>query len=106
MTKSKGPTGLIVQNVDLDVDVVLDDQGRRLTEADMEARIVEAQELFADKPRSERIPGRPSLTGAGQHSPQVAVRLPADLNRRLGNRAKAEGKRVSDIVREAIEHYV
>ena len=49
--------------------------------------------------------GRPSLTGRGE-SPQVRFRVPTDLRARAAERAKAEGKTVSQLAREALEHYL
>lgn len=49
--------------------------------------------------------GRPSLTGRGE-SPQVRFRVPTDLRERAAARAKAEGKSVSQLAREALEHYL
>lgn len=84
------------EEVDLaETEVRLQD-GRRLTE-DL------AEELAEDALR--RV-GRPSLSGGKQHSPQLGVRLTPELNDRLRARAAAEGKRPSEIVREALEHYV
>jgi hypothetical protein len=85
------------EEVDLDkIDVRLPD-GRRLTE-----RL--AEQLAEETVR--RRGGRPSLSGRAAESPQLGVRLPPDLNRRLRARAAAEGKKPSQIVREALERYV
>jgi predicted HicB family RNase H-like nuclease len=81
--------------VDLDQEVVRRKDGSRITEA-------EAAE------QGERIArrGRPSLTGKAETSPQIGVRLSPNLNKRLRARAKQEGKKPSQVVREALEHYV
>jgi predicted HicB family RNase H-like nuclease len=85
------------EEVDLDkVEVRLPD-GRRLTE-----RL--AEELAEDKIR--RRGGRPSLSGRAAESPQLGVRLSPDLHRRVRERAAAEGKKPSQIVREALEQYL
>jgi hypothetical protein len=82
-------------DVDLDSEVVRRKDGSRITEA-------EAAE------HGERIArrGRPSLTGRAETSPQIGVRLSPDLNQRLRARAQREGKRPSEVVRDALEHYV
>lgn len=84
-----------VGNVDLDKEVVRRKDGSRITEA-------EAAE------QGERIArrGRPSLSGEAAKSPQIGVRLTPELNERLQARSKREGKRPSDVVREALESYV
>lgn len=83
--------------VDLDETVVRDREGRRITEADALER---SEEMIA---RSRG--GRPSLSEGGR-SPQIGVRLPSDLDARLRARAEREHKKPSQIVREALEHYV
>ncbi len=50
--------------------------------------------------------GRPSLSGGAAHSPQIGVRLPIDLKRRLEERAAHDGVRESDVVREALEAFL
>jgi hypothetical protein len=82
-------------DVDLDKEVVRRKDGSRITEA-------EAAE------HGERIVrrGRPSLSGEAAKSPQIGVRLSPELNERLQARAKREGKRPSDVVREALGSYV
>lgn len=82
-------------DIDLDNEVVRRRDGTRITEA-------EAAE------QGERIArrGRPSLTGRPAKSPQIGVRLSPDLNRRVKARAERDGKKPSEIVREALERYV
>ena len=63
-----------------------------------------AEELVAET--LARGVGRPSLTGRPERSPHLRVRVTPELNRRVRQRAAAEGKGPSDIVREALEHYV
>lgn len=99
-TKVKLPGGQVVEanvgDINLDEEVVLNLDGTRYTEADAEA----------DADYFERQgPGKPSLSGSGT-SPQIGVRLPADLRERLANRASSEGRRESEVVREAIETYL
>lgn len=88
-------------DVDLDVDDVRDSRGRRIT-ADYVAAAV------ADVHVRQRR-GRPSLTGdsgAGEHSPQVSFRVPEQTRRLAEERARAEGRTVSELAREALERYL
>lgn len=85
-------------DIDLDVEEVYVG-GRRFTNADAEALADEAE---ATGPRGR---GRPSLTGASQDSPQIAVRVSPDLRERLQTRADREGKKLSEVVRDALEAY-
>jgi hypothetical protein len=82
-------------DVDLDREVVRREDDSRITEADA----AEQGERIARR-------GRPSLTGKAATSPQIGVRLSPNLNERLRARAKREGKKPSQVVREALEHYV
>lgn len=82
-------------NVDLDKEVVRRKDGSRITEAEA----AEQGEQIARR-------GRPSLSGEAAKSPQIGVRLTPELNERLQVRAKQEGKRPSEVVREALESYV
>ena len=47
--------------------------------------------------------GRPSLSGAKEHSPKVQARVPQPLYDKLNRRAQATGTTVSEVLREAIE---
>jgi hypothetical protein len=50
--------------------------------------------------------GRPSLTGDATHSPRVTFRLDPTIRDEATARAKREGKSVSALAREALEHYL
>jgi hypothetical protein len=50
--------------------------------------------------------GRPSLTAPGARSPQITLRLPAQLCRRLDDACAQSGRRRSQVVREALETYL
>lgn len=79
--------------------------GRVLTEADIDALADEAEHGY-DLSKWTPRPGRPSLSaGATAHSPRIAVRLPAELDRRVRARADAEGRKVSQVVRDLLEEY-
>ena len=98
-----------VTNVDLHEEEFTS-RGRRLTESEAE-RIGEEtlESIRKGQPRLEEIRrnrGRPSLTGKTQRSPQVAFRLTPELRAKVEARAMAEGKPVSQIARDALEHYL
>ncbi len=52
------------------------------------------------------VPGRPSLTAPGRTSPTVHFRVPEHLRATVEHCAETEGKSVSALAREALEHYV
>jgi len=72
-------------------------RGEPLTEARAEKV---AQEILS------RLPGRPSLSGPGQLSPSLTVRLPADTRARLDEVASKEGLRPSEVLRNALDDYL
>lgn len=77
--------------------------GRRLTE-DLAEQF--AQEARAEIGRRNLIPGRKSLSGDGQHSPTIRVRVPEELRERAEQRAAADGVSLSNLAREALEAYL
>lgn len=84
--------------IDLDKQDVRLADGTRLTEA-------KAAELAGEiLERAGR--GRPSLSGSGARSPQLRLSVPEELRSRLLQRAEAEHRSVSHLVREALEHYL
>lgn len=85
-------------DIDLDVEVVLDKKGRRITEA-------RAQEIAADALAKAGV-GRPSLTAPGRRSPEIKARVPEDLKERLHAVAAERGTSTSDIIREALTEYL
>jgi hypothetical protein len=83
--------------------------GQVLTDADIEALADEAERGY-DLSEWRIRPGRPFLGAAqlaqpGEHSPRIAVRLPAELHRRVRQRASAEERSVSQVVRDLLEDY-
>ncbi len=92
------PPDATARNIDLDREVFVH-KGERLTEERAESLVEEVLEQLPGR-------GRPSLSGKSQRSPQIGVRLPPDTRLRLERRAKSEGKSLSQLAREAIEHYV
>ena len=88
----------VLPDVDLAVDDVRDSQGRRITEE--YARAASGQAL-ASVGR-----GRPSLAGTRGTSPQVTFRVTPELRARAAAEADRQGRRVSDVAREALERYL
>jgi hypothetical protein len=84
-------------DLDLDGEEFIGPSGQRLTSERAEqltARLVGP------------VPGRPSLTAPGTHSPMLHVRVPAELKDQLAHYAEREGRRQSDIVRDALAGYL
>lgn len=84
--------------IDLDQEDVRVADGTRLTEA-------KAAEL-ADEVLDRAGRGRPSLTRPGVRSPQLRLSVPDDLQSRLVQRAEDEHRSLSNLVRDALEHYL
>lgn len=61
--------------------------------------------LGSPKAVDRALGGRPSLSKAGT-SPSRTVRLPSDLDSALVNLARAEGRKPSAIVRDAVADYL
>src|SRR5690348_4497529 len=78
--------------------------GDSLSEAEIEQLADEAQAGYDLEHSIGRRLGRPSL-GQGV-SPRVSVRLSPALYEAARQRASREGRKVSDVAREAIERYV
>jgi hypothetical protein len=85
-------------DIDLDVEVVLDKRGRRITEA-------RAQQIARQILR-ENAAGRPSLTGAKIVSPEVKARVPQGMKDKLDREAKKLGVTPSVLIRQALEEYL
>lgn len=91
-----------IEDVDLDEEVVTV-KGRRLTEARAEQL---ARETLTEARRRNLIPGRKSLTSGSTHSPRVQFRVPEAVATQAQNRARAEGKSLSELAREALLRYL
>ncbi|MHB1488240.1 MAG: ribbon-helix-helix protein, CopG family [Acidimicrobiales bacterium] len=84
--------------VDLNEQDVRLADGTRLTEA-------KAEELAGETlDRAGR--GRPSLSRSGARSPQLRLSVPDELRSRLLKRAEEEHRSISNLVRDALEHYL
>ena len=88
----------VLPDVDLEVADVRDSQGRRITEQYAKAATAQA---VASVGR-----GRPSLTGTRATSPQVTFRVTPELRARAAAEAERQGRRISDVAREALERYL
>jgi hypothetical protein len=97
MTKHIVPRVTTATPIGPDADLGQEDirlaDGTRLT-AQVAAQVVE---------QARRAGGRPSLSGKGVHSPQIAFRVAPELRDRAAQLAAAEGKSVSQLAREALE---
>lgn len=92
-----------IEDVDLEqTDVRLRD-GRRLTDTVADEL---ADEMLAEARRRGVLPGRRSLTRQGVHSPRVQFRVPESLRDAAEERAAREGISLSELAREAPEHYL
>jgi predicted HicB family RNase H-like nuclease len=86
--------------------IVRTKSGHTLTEADIEA-IADEFERGVDLSTWVHRPGRPPLErGLDEPSPRIAVRVPASLHRRVTSQAAAEGRSVSEVVRDLLDNYV
>lgn len=85
-------------DVDLRTDDVRDSRGRRITE--------EYAERAAEDALDKVYRGRPSLTGARARSPQVTFRVTPELRAKVAAEAARQGRRVSDLAREALERHL
>jgi hypothetical protein len=86
------------RDVDLNREVVRDRQGRRITEAYVRRAV--------DATHRQLSRGRPSLTGHATPSPQVTFRLSPELRTEAAALAARDGRRVSEIAREALQEYL
>ncbi len=88
--------GVDVREIDLDQEDFTF-RWERLSEA-------RAEEIAADV--LSRTPERPSLSGRGMTSPSLTIRLPRQESERLERVASQQGRRTSDVVREALDDYL
>ncbi len=87
------------RTVDVTREDVRDTEGVRVTEQYIDRAVERARQHVGRG-------GRPSVGDPGTRSPQLAVRLPAALKAAIEARAVRDGKRPSDIAREALEQYL
>ena len=97
MTKRHIEPGPIEADVDLDEEEIYVADGRRLTQ--------QLADEVAERALARRR-GRPSVSGGGRTTPSLTVRVPQRTRDALEKLAKAQGKRLADISREALDEYV
>ena len=85
-------------DIDLDAEEIYEPGGTRLTEH-------RAQDI-AEETLTEVRRGRPALGRGPVHSPQITFRLTKTARDNAAARAKAEGRTVSELAREALERYL
>lgn len=95
MTGQK-PTS-IGPDVDLDAEDIRLPDGSRLT--DEKANDI-VERVHA------RHPGRPSVSGDRTHTPVMTVRVTPAARTALEQIAKAQGRRLADVSREALDEYI
>jgi len=79
--------------------------GAEITPEIADALAAEAERGYDLSKAKQRRVGRPSLAGDGV-SPRMSFRATPDLYRAAQQRAKQEGRSVSDLAREAVARYV
>ena len=82
--------------VDLDAVEIYDSQGRRIDQAYVDDVVSYAHEVLT------RPVGRPSLTGASQHSPQVSFRVTPQMKQEAVRLAQQRGLSLSGLARQAL----
>jgi predicted HicB family RNase H-like nuclease len=75
-------------------------QGTPITE-----ELAREAEDVDDLTRAQPV-GRPSLAGSSGTSPRLSFRVTRDLYDNATQRAQREGKTLSELARDALEHYV
>lgn len=88
------------KDVDLTTEEIYLPNGQRLTE---EVATEIAEDALA---HHYRVRGRPSLTGRAEHSPRLTVRIVPETQQALERIAAAQGRRVTDVARAALDEYV
>ena len=78
--------------------------GTPITEALADELAREAEAGY-DLSRARRV-GRRSLAGGAGRSPRLNVRITPDLHAHASERARREGKSLSQLARDALEEYV
>lgn len=88
-------------DIDLDDEVVLLDDGTRLTEARAAALADDAMSAL-----HARRTGRPSLTGKPARTPNLTIRVAPETRAALESIAAGSGRRLADVGRQALDEYV
>ena len=96
MVKASTSKYIVGKDIDLNLEIVLDSDGTRITEK-------RAEEIVQEVLNSV---GRPSLTGLSRHSPEVKARVPEKLKVALNTEAKRRGQTPSAVLRLALEEFL
>ncbi len=88
---------VVDDDIDLEHDEVVDSRGRRIDAAYVERAVSDVRSRSGRPPLGDEPAG---------HSPRVSFRLPEQTRRRAEERARDEGRSVSEIAREALERYL
>ena len=86
--------------IDLEREVILDSRGTRVDQDYVDRALAEVEDDV------RRRAGRPSLTGAAEHSPHVTFRVTPAMKARAEQVAQDEGITVSALARLAFERYL
>lgn len=97
MSKVKKRKYKLGPDVDLTRTIVLNKDGKRLTNTSVEKIANSAL---------KRVVGRPSLTADSVKSPQLKVRVPVRLKKALDKEARRRGASTSSLIREALEKFL
>lgn len=93
-------THIVGPEVDLEREVIVDSQGRRVDREYVDRALAEVEEDV------RRRAGRPSLTGEATHSPHVTFRVTPEMKARAERVAESQGITVSALARLAFERYL
>jgi len=85
--------------VDFERDDVRDSRGRRIDDDYVERAVADVHARRGRPPLGDDTP-------AAGHSPRVSFRVPEQTRRRAEERARAEGRSVSEVAREALERHL
>lgn len=101
MTARRYDATAVGPDIDLDDEVVLLDDGTRLTEARAAAL---AEHAMAEI--QVRRSGRPSLTGRPSNTPNLTIRVAPETRAALESIAQRSGRRLADVGRHALDEYI
>ncbi|WP_431030866.1 ribbon-helix-helix protein, CopG family [Plantibacter sp. RU18] len=99
------PIGPASLGAEAELDELLDQMDDDLIDHRVLTPAMPASSETVDAAEVRAVLGRPSLHGTGV-SPKRQVRLPADLNALLDERAALEHRNASEIMREALAAYL
>lgn len=101
MTQTPFKVAAIGPDIDLDDELVLLDDGTRLTEA-RAAALADAAMVRIHERRS----GRPSITGRLRQTPNLTIRVAPEMRAALESIAARSGRRLADVSRQALGEYI